>query len=281
MIPAWLQEHCDRLTDDTDRTLAHLNLNIRRLNLEELRALCAALRRNHLLTTLNLTTSVVNNTAATKLLSMNELGGVLRHHPTLHVLHLSYNQLQNVQALGEALSAPTCILGELHLDYNRLDDSTITYLARGLSTNTRLKVLQLHHNRLTDDGAVALANMLQHNTTLETLDLHRNNIGKAGGRELLQVSQKDNVTIQHLCMDQNAAIPTSILAQMAFYTKLNRCGRRHWSTVCRGSVWPRILHKYAMHPDVVFWILQQRQLPVVSSDLQTKDTGDAMLTDNR
>lgn len=267
MIPPWLEEHCERLTDNTDPTLTNLNLNIRRLNLEQLHALCSALRQNNLLTTLNLTNSLVNNTTATKLVLMDELRDVLRYPTTtLHVLHLSYNQLRAVTSLGEALSAPNhCRLRELHLDYNLLEDDTITHLAHGLANNTQLQNLQLHHNRLTDASAVALANMLQHNTTLQTLDIHCNNIGTRGAMALLQVLQLHNVSIRHLRLDQNDALPLQILTRVAFFTKLNRCGRRHWSTVRTLSAWPSILTRTGDHADVIFWLLQQPTLPLSSS----------------
>jgi Leucine-rich repeat (LRR) protein len=183
-IPSWLQEHCFRLSVK-DEQLTNLNLNIRKLDSQMMKALAASLRDNPFLVVLNLTSSLANDETALTPLAQS----VLPYHQSLQVIHLSYNRLTDVGAIGLALGTNK-MLTELFLDYNQVGAASAHYIADGLRQNTKLQGLQLSHNKIRDKGCQANASALRKNYALLTSRLDRNGITDIGAASLLSALEK-------------------------------------------------------------------------------------------
>lgn len=266
-LPPWLEEHCFRL-EETDSQIRNLNLNIRHLNLEMMQALCKALLANSRIEIINLTSSFLNHAHDPNILVA--LAQVLaRNHPSLRIIHLSYNRLQHVHALGAALKTNTQ-LHELHLDHNQLENQSAIALAHGLSHNSSIRLLNLNSNRIGDTGGQALAWALQSNSTLRTLELSRNpSMGDATGRALAKAIIEDgNVTLQHLLLDSNPQM-MQYNGILQYYVRANQAGRylllrqssdamndeQHPLHDCLWRLWPLVLQ--GLEPDMIYFFLRE------------------------
>jgi hypothetical protein len=250
-IPPWFEEHCSRLTAN-DEGLTNLNLNIRRLDRDMVEALSTALLNNTVLVVLNLTSSLQNNPDAVVPLAET----VLPHHPSLQVLHLSYNRLTDVRFIGSALRTNSC-LEEVYLDYGQIGAESAYYLADGLSKNKTLRVLQLNYNAVGDKGAQALATALHENDSLRRLGLERNGITEQGATAL-EVALRSNVTLTSVHLDRNA-IPETVRRQIQLYCRANEAGR---SQLLQDSLeyteWLNILSGVKDDPDLRFFFVRLR-----------------------
>jgi hypothetical protein len=145
-LPQWFQLQCIQLRDDAC-TIQNLNFNIRRLSPSMMVALADALYDNVSIRELNLTSSLVM-AASQQLQQCNNhsamllpLAQAIQQHPSLTILHLSYNRLVDVSCLAYCISQKQqgCSnmksLTALHLDYNHLTTSTALSLAKVLQTN--------------------------------------------------------------------------------------------------------------------------------------------------
>jgi Ran GTPase-activating protein (RanGAP) involved in mRNA processing and transport len=253
-LPTWLQDVCTQLASD-DAQLTNLNLNIRRLDARMMEALAAALQRNTVLLILNLTSSLANssNVTAVQPLALT----VLARRTSLKILHLSYNRLTDVAAIGDALATNPC-LQELYLDYNSITAESAKHLANGLRHNTALGVLQLNYNCIEDEGATALASALLTNKSLQVLGLDRNGITETGSSALLAAVQTNNAYIQSILLQQDDGITrTQLILQL--YCRANQAGRRY----IRGESlpldhWPALLERIKDQPDLLYFFLDQK-----------------------
>ena len=95
-------------------------------------------------------------------------------------------------------------------------DSSFGAFCEGLSSNTKLQVLDLRNNQISHDGASDLAAALRRNTTLRVLgktlwfkgcvhngvrldcflDLRWNNVGLLGGRSLLSAMESNKTVVK-------------------------------------------------------------------------------------
>ena len=249
MIPSWLEEHCSRLSRN-DPELENLNLNIRRLDTEMLEALAKSIERNNAIHTLNLTSSLIKA-------SLLPLTRVISRHPSLKVLHLSYNRLSEsdeIAALARALETNNA-LTELYLDHNEIDAKGATILASALRENQTLQVLHLSSNQIHDTGAKAFANVLVvDNTTLKRLSLERNRITSIGVEALL-TALKSNVTILHLEVDKRQ---TSANQELDLALQTNRAGRHLLRRQdVRPDFWPYVLGRISRQPDMLYFFLKE------------------------
>lgn len=251
MVPPWLLEHCARLQQN-DPELMNLNLNIRRCDTEMLEVLAVAIRQNTVLHTLNLTSSLTKA-------SILPLITVLHYHPSLKILHLSYNRISNcnneIVSLARAIGATNRSLTELYLDHNDIDAEGAIALANMLKENETLQVLQLSSNHVHDEGARAFAQALANNTTLKRLMLERNQITSRGVESLLQ-AMESNVTIQHLQVDKHQ---TTVHQELKFALETNRAGRRllrQQHNVPLG-LWSHVLGRSSKQADMIYYFLKE------------------------
>ena len=217
-LPPWLEEHCLRL-QAKNSDIINLNLNIRRLDESMMEALAKALRNNHVIEIVNLTSALIQPEQA--LLPLAQV--VLPNHPSLQTIHLSYNRLENVTALGLALQTNKSLL-ELYLDYNLINTSSAVALARGIAQNNTLQVLQLNFNRIGDQGGRALGNALQSNKSLRQLGLKKNILGPDSASVFMEVLL-ENVTLTRLNLDENSNFPASAFQKVQYYIRSNQVGR--------------------------------------------------------
>jgi Leucine Rich repeat len=270
-IPFWLVEHCNRLAAK-DQRLTNLNLNIRRLDASMLDALAEALRDNHSLIVLNLTSSLMHNP-----LDIDRLALLVRqNHTSLQVVHLCYNRLEDISRLAEAL-AYNSKLTDLHMDYNLIHTKSAVTLSLALQKNTTLRVLKLNHNAIGDVGCCALAiNALRNNTTLTELGLRHNQITDIGGKALLDALMT-NTTIQSIDIEQNA-ISKEVAGNITITCRANAHGRKYLQD---GMMplwhWPHLLERVNHDAALVYFFLVSRP-DLFFSDHCIEDTDDMSLT---
>ncbi|CAJ1944481.1 unnamed protein product [Cylindrotheca closterium] len=217
-IPKWLSDHCDRLQDEESQ-IQNLNLNIRRLNVDMIHALCDALMKNNDIETINLTSALFQDQER----GLVPLMKVLRKHPSLRAIHLSYNRLRHVHAIEKPLRSNDTQLRELYLDYNRLNCDTAMSLANVLKHNTKLTVLQLNSNRIGDVGGEAIALAMKDNTTLKFLGMRSNQLGKRTANAMFS-SLRTNMSLTTLQIDKNPDLKESV-PLLTHIVQSNRAGR--------------------------------------------------------
>ena len=218
-----------------------------------MQTLCKALLENDAIEIVNFTTSFQRSPAATlSVLSR----AVLPFHPSLKILHLSYNRLQDVRALGKALESNRN-LEELYLDYNQIDCDSAIFLAKGLGRNSTLKVLQLNSNSIGETGGEALGEVLySRNHTLQRLGLRNNQLGLHSTRAFSE-ALSNNYALCVLELHENHRIPRQCMESLHFLAKANNAGRYalrdHYFPLARWSI---ILEN--LKPDMVMFFLGQK-----------------------
>ena len=253
-IPRWLNEHCVRLVA-IDADIVNLNLNIRRLNRPMMEALAKALAHNTKIEIVNFTSSFMNTNDETAILPLTEV--VLPNHPSLQIVHLSYNRFTNIISIGQALQTNTT-LRELYLDYNCLTKTSAIAIANGLMTNRTLQVLRLQSNQIGDEGGIALANALRTNTTLQELGLSKNQLGSSTGHALLDTLQHHNISLKRLTLAENPNIPPVLRLKVQYYVRANQVGRHVLRQQQKFNInlWPSVLEQ--LEPDMTYYFLQQK-----------------------
>jgi Ran GTPase-activating protein (RanGAP) involved in mRNA processing and transport len=250
VLPPWLIEHCFRLqTKDPD--LKNLNLNIRRLDKDMMEALAKALLIHDTIEIVNMTSSLVRPEQA--LLPLARI--VLPNHPSLQKIHLSYNRLESVAALGMALETNDHLL-ELYLDYNQIDTISAMALAHGLTHNNTLKVLQLNFNKMGDEGGKALANSLKTNNSLTQLGMNKNQLGLESAGALTEALEQ-NVTLTRLDLFENPDMPPAVIEKLQLHIRANKKGRY----VLREPLFPASWWSFVLEgidPDMTFFFLKQK-----------------------
>jgi hypothetical protein len=249
-LPPWLSDQCFRL-QSRDPDLMNLNLNIRRLDADMMEALAKALLMHDTIEIVNLTSSLVRPEQA--LLPLAEI--VLPNHPSLQKIHLSYNRLESVSALGTALQTNDHLL-ELYLDYNQIDKISAMALAHGLAHNNSLKLLQLNFNKIGDEGGKALANALKTNNSLKQLGMNKNQLGLESARALSEALEL-NVTLTRLDLFENPDMPPPVVEKLQLYIRANKVGRY----VLREPLFPASWWSFVLEgiePEMLFFFLKQK-----------------------
>jgi hypothetical protein len=268
--PPWLLDNCNRLIAN-EASLTNLNLNIRRLNDDDLELLADALEQNSTLQILNLTSSLNLPNINVRLID-----GYLQQiilHSTLEVLHLSYNRLGSITAT--LASDPASHLSELHLDHNSLDYPELLFSS--LRCNTSLKVLQLNSNRLCDDACRVLSDALVTNSSLEVLGLRQNLITCAGAARLEGCLRISNMVLRRLELDENKGVPKHQLRRIETLCDANRLGRLRWQKGAAPPIlpclWPDVIARISGRVDVLRLFLQIRSDDVLLSSLSCSERG--------
>ena len=229
----------------------NLNLNIRRLDEDMMEALSKALLMHDTIEIVNLTSSLVRPEQA--LLPLARIA--LPNHPSLQKLHLSYNRLESVAALGMSLQTNDHLL-ELYLDYNQIDTISAMALAHGLTHNNTLKVLQLNCNKMGDEGGKELANALKTNNSLMQLGMNKNQLGLESARALTEALEQ-NVTLTRLDLVENPGIPPPVIESLHMYIRANEVGRYALrEPLFPASWWSFVLE--GIEPEMTFFFLKQK-----------------------
>ena len=179
---------------------------------------------------------------------------VLRKHPSLRAIHLSYNRLRHVPAIEQPLRSNT-LLRELYLDYNRLNCDTAISLANVLKDNTTLTVLQLNSNRIGDVGGEAIAQSLEENATLKFLGMRANQLGERTSKAMIS-SLRINMSLTTLQIEQNPNLE-DVAPLLMHIVQSNRAGRyllgqKH---EIPHSLWPSLFSQ--LEDDMLFFFLTE------------------------
>lgn len=108
--------------------------------------------------------------------------------PNLAMLSLGMNALgiQSCISLAILLNKSTCKLFTLFLQYNKIDDTGIKELMKGLETNKTIQYLELSWNQLTSQCGDYFETMLSKNTSLITLNIKQNMLLTEGSTKIIQ-----------------------------------------------------------------------------------------------
>ncbi|XP_073803514.1 NLR family CARD domain-containing protein 3-like [Danio rerio] len=111
--------------------------------------------------------------------------------------------VQCCESLSSALQSPNCVLRELDLSNNDLQDSGVKLLSDGLkSPNCKLETLRLSGCMVTEEGCGFLSSALTSNPShLRELDLSYNHPGDSGVKLLSEQLEDPNYTLDKLNLD--------------------------------------------------------------------------------
>ena len=244
----WFRDICRRL-DNKDEILTNLNLNIRRVDRLMMEELSNVLHKSQSLEVLNLTSSITDHADA--LVPLLQIALPLT--TSLQVLHLSYNQIQDLHDLGSSL-ASNCSLVELYFDYNAINSNGAVHIAEGLQFNRKLELLQLNHNSIGDTGASSLAHALTTNNSLRRLNLHNNSIHDRGG-ESLKCAIASNRFL-HRCELDGKSVSTDYTDFIEVICSANKAGQQLVGKRNNTVFFPFVLARAGSNCAVFFYMLR-------------------------
>jgi Ran GTPase-activating protein (RanGAP) involved in mRNA processing and transport len=192
-----------------DITLTNLDKN--KCSNNELIALAKALTINHTLTTLNLSSNIIDITNDGSKALSQELAKALKTNTTLTSLNLSNNRIRYLGAIALAqLFKTNTTLTILNLSdnyigndyYLNVDDKLSKELADALIKDSNLTKLNLSNTRSGQILVKAFAEALKENKTLIELDISSNLIGNEGATALAD-ALKTNSTLTTLIIYNN------------------------------------------------------------------------------
>ncbi|XP_073805189.1 protein NLRC3-like [Danio rerio] len=111
--------------------------------------------------------------------------------------------VRSCESLSSALQSSNCVLGELDLSNNDLQDSGVKLLSDGLkAVNCKLETLRLSGCMVTEEGCGFLSSALTSNPShLRELDLSYNHPGDSGVKLLSEQLEDPNYTLDKLNLD--------------------------------------------------------------------------------
>nr|AAI54246.1 Zgc:174180 protein [Danio rerio] len=127
--------------------------------------------------------------------------------------------VQSCESLSSALQSPNCVLRELDLSNNDLQDSGVKLLSDGLkSQHCKLDTLRLSGCMVTEEGCGFLSSALTSNPShLRELDLSYNHPGDSGVKLLSEQLEDPNYTLDKLNLDHGGE--TRITAGLHKYVR--------------------------------------------------------------
>ncbi|KTF99523.1 hypothetical protein cypCar_00041939 [Cyprinus carpio] len=106
---------------------------------------------------------------------------------------------QCCESLSSALQSSNCVLGELDLSNNDLQDSGVKLLSRGLKSPSQLHILRLSGCMVSEEGCGYLSSALSSNPShLRELDLSYNHPGPSGVQLLNHKLEDPNYKLEKL-----------------------------------------------------------------------------------
>lgn len=160
-----LDELCECLK--TNSSLVKLDLSFNNIDINKL---CEIIKTNSSITCLNLYGCSLENID-----KLCEDG--LKYNKTIKELHLGWNNIENINKLGDILKTNASI-EKLYLEYNCIKN--MDYLYECLKSNKTLKHLDLSYNYLTKNHIEyvnKLCELLKVNKTLTELNIGNNHLG--------------------------------------------------------------------------------------------------------
>jgi Ran GTPase-activating protein (RanGAP) involved in mRNA processing and transport len=204
-----------------------LNLSHTRLGDAGVTSLCEALTQNFSINTLNLSGCSITGTGLTSLkgvmdktstitsldLSSNGIDNpamvifcaMLGSNKTLKYFNLAENQIGDdaVVPLVDVLLKNTSVqVDSLLLAGNQISDTGCVGIAKLLSSQYRLKMIDLSHNKIGNDGAESISQAMISNKELTTLNLEYNEIGYTGATKLTYMLN-NNQTLNSILLGGN------------------------------------------------------------------------------
>ncbi|KAL3941305.1 MAG: hypothetical protein SGARI_000649 [Bacillariaceae sp.] len=242
-MPKWLEEICQRLTDN-DPTFTHLELNHRRIDDREARMLANALNGNTMVTVVMLACWNLVDDGSFALASVLSTGMKSIRKIQLRGLRISreavtfFQHLQDIEQLEE-LSLRHCricaksaaLLHRLFREHanikhvrfvdTQFSEGALSEVCQGLRWNESISELYFVNTNIdAESGATSLSSMLQDNKTLQELHLCENGLGDEGVKILAQGLSK-NRTLEVLNVRSNGISQVGANALSAVIQKMD------------------------------------------------------------
>ncbi|CEL98572.1 unnamed protein product [Vitrella brassicaformis CCMP3155] len=164
-----------RCADDNMSATPSRELGVGGLTLPFARSLAVSMRRLQMLTSVNLSSNLIND--------------------------------RIVRVLCKGFEG-ICTLRDLDLAHNKISDRGAHYVAQMLDESTTLSTLSLRDNLLHDNGLLKLGATLEHNNSLQRLDVSLNRVGDTGASAMFKDLRK-NTSLTHLSLSSNAITEAS------------------------------------------------------------------------
>lgn len=151
----------------------------------------------------------------------------LKHNRALQRLFLVNTEVGAEGAAHISDMVSTSCLRELHLAENDLGDDGVAILAKGVLSNTSLRLLDIRANGVTSTGAMSLQGMISRSQFLSALCLANNELGDLGAAALARGLQRSTCVLRQLDVSENqieapgAAILASVLRTNRSLSTLN------------------------------------------------------------
>lgn len=211
--------------------------------------------------------------------------------PRLRYLYLAHNSVNDAGA-SDLAKAGFRTLEICNLTDNQIGPAGSRGIATSLLGDAKIRTLILDDNKLRDEGVAFFAEALRENTSLRTLSVKFNHVGKDGLRALRDALARDNMTLEHLLLEEedecsqgvathglgkrrnNGCIKETIKSmrkscscetcslrnEVEYYLALNRAGRHSFCNMqVLLGLWPRILSRVsADDPSLVYDMISLR-----------------------
>mmetsp|Transcript_4934 Transcript_4934/g.7483 ORF Transcript_4934/g.7483 Transcript_4934/m.7483 type:complete len:396 (+) Transcript_4934:27-1214(+) len=238
---------------EVNKTIKTLYVSYSRIGKAEVASIAKGLKSNNSLESLNLYENQIGDDAVADLME------AIKTCKTLKRLFLGANRISNEGATKISATLMSCSsLKYIDLSNNQIGDEGAIAFAKVLATDNSLESLILLMNKIGDQGAGALASALEENVSLERINLAGNNLTLDGIEKLRNVLWRQNKTLKFLMVDNKN---DALFREIAFYTALNRVGRR-FSDIEDVSLphqlWPSFLAKASKNANILFWVVREK-----------------------
>ena len=196
-----------------NNSLKVLDLSNNNLQAYGVKDIAEGLKQVDTLNKLNLSDNNITDKGA------NDIGRILSRNTNLHFLHLTNNKLKRdgIEIIAERLvNTNTDSLLNIGLGENSATTTAADAIARFLSYNRNLEIIDLAGNDLKADGIIKIMEKLQHIKSLRTLNLSNNNATVKAAYSIATVLSQNSKSLQKLYLGKNnlRAGVTNIVKQL-------------------------------------------------------------------